>query len=90
MVTIPGIYTTRQRPYRSKRKILSRERARQAAIENRGGTVASRLAAAGDATTDAQSGSISATNDPTWFMTVVPVPYFDPSSGITQSGLSCQ
>jgi len=90
MVTSPGLYTTQQRPYRRKRHFLSRERARQAALDIHGGTVASRLIAAQDPTTVAQGRSDRTKNDPTRFMTVVPLPYFDPTSRITHVGLSCQ
>jgi len=97
MTTLPGVYTTRQRLYRRTRRLLSRERARQAALDIHGGledlhnyvhfgtfkvkTTYSRRVAASAETTK---------NDHTRFMAVVPLPYLDPSLRITHTGLSCR
>jgi len=106
MATLPGLYTDQQRPYRRKRHFLSRERARQAAVDIHGGeeglvryvnhgtskakVAYDRRVAARDATAAVQGIPNRTKNDPTRFMTVVPFPYFDPSSRITHIGLSCQ
>jgi len=108
MVTLPSTYTPFKILYRKKRRLLSRERARQAATvahEEEGlvryikfGTSKAKIAydrraAARNATKEAfdSLGRINNTiDDITWFMTAVPLPYFDPSSRKIHVGLACQ
>jgi hypothetical protein len=106
MTTLPGVYTRRQRTYRRQRQLLSRERARQAAIDIHGGeeelaryinhgTSKAKIAydqrvAALDAAAAVQNAHNRTKNDPTRFMAVVPLPYLDLSSDITHIGLACQ
>ena len=106
MTTLPGVYTRRQRTYRRKRHLLSRERARQAAIDFHGGeeelaryinhgTSKAKIAyyqrvEALDATAAVQNTHSRTKNDPTRFTAVVPLPYLDLSSGITHIGCACQ
>src|ERR1700722_2428082 len=109
MVTLAGTYTPFKIPYRKKRRLLSRERAQQAATVAHGGEEGlaryikfgtsqakiayDRRAAARDTTKEAfdSQGRINNTiDDITRFMTVVPLPYFDPNSRTMHVGLACQ
>jgi len=103
MTTLPGVYTRRQRIYRRKRHLLSRERARQAAIDIHGGEEelaryinhgTSKAKIAYDQRVAALAAAAAmhnrTKNDPTRFMAVVPLPYLDLSLGITHIGLACQ
>lgn len=106
MTTLPGVYGPQQRLYWKKRHLLSRERARQAAIDIHGGEEElaryinhdiskAKIAyyqrvAALDATAAADHNPNRTKKDSTRFMAVVPLPYLDLSSGITHIGFACQ
>jgi hypothetical protein len=106
MTTLPGAYGPQQRHYRKKRYLLSRERARQAAIDVHGGeeklaryikydTSRAKIAyykrvAALDGSAAAHNNPNRTMDDPTRFMAAVPLPYLDLSSGKTHIGLACE
>jgi hypothetical protein len=96
MATLPGTYTSFQRPYSRTRYLLSQERARQAAVDIHGGEEelaeyvnngTSNAKIAYDQRVAKRGGAV---NDPTRFMSVVPLPYLDSGLRVTRTGLACQ
>ena len=96
MLTLPGVYTIARRPCRQRRRLVSRKKARQAAIIVHGGEdgFANYINGISTKTKIACERRITALNTGvrhiTRYMTTIPLPYFNANSRETHIGLACR